>query len=170
MDRATRTNRGALSAWTITLAATAASTYALDAMATAAGVLLVASGLLSGLAHPLGLASLAATYVLWGVSLRANLAASWLLLRRTGTRTNARPRPQRSISPTTWPQTSPRSSAGSPATPPRTTGARSCASRSNAKASGTRPTRTSRGARRSPAPRSRERFPSANAQRAVVSN
>ena len=79
----------ASSAWLITFVATAASTYALDAVATAAGVLLVASGLLSGLAHPLVLAFLAATYVLWGAGLRANLSANLLLLRQTGTSTNA---------------------------------------------------------------------------------
>jgi NNMT/PNMT/TEMT family len=78
----------ALSAWVITLAATAASTYALDAVATAAGVLLVATELLSGLDHSLALAILVGSYVVWGVSLRANLGANWLLLRRTGTSTN----------------------------------------------------------------------------------
>ena len=36
--------------------------------------------LLSGLEHPLVLAVLAATYVLWGVALRANLGANWALL------------------------------------------------------------------------------------------
>jgi hypothetical protein len=81
-------SRRPLAAWMITLAATAASTYALDAVATAAGVLLVASGLLSGLDHQLVLAFLAATYVLWGVTLRANLGANWLLLGQTGTSTN----------------------------------------------------------------------------------
>jgi hypothetical protein len=90
MDGATvPSGRRGLSAWLITLAATAASTYALDAVATAAGVLLVASGLGSGLDRPLVLAVLAATYVLWGVGLRANLRANWLLLRQTGTSTNA---------------------------------------------------------------------------------
>lgn len=88
MDSATLRGRGALSAWLATLVATGASTYALDAVATAAGLLLLASGLLSGLDHPLVLAFLAATYVLWGVALRANLAANWLLLRRTGASTN----------------------------------------------------------------------------------
>ena len=87
--RATLLNRRALSAWVITLAATAASTYALDAVATAAGVLLVASQLLSGLDHLLALAFLAASYVVWGVSLRANLRANWSLLDRTATSTNA---------------------------------------------------------------------------------
>ena len=57
-------------------------------VATAAGVLLVASQLLSGIDHSLVLAFLAATYVLWGLGLRANLRANWLLLRRTGTSTN----------------------------------------------------------------------------------
>jgi hypothetical protein len=88
-DRSTvHRRRRVLSAWLITLAATAASTSALDAVATAAGVLLVASGLLSGLDHALALGFLAATYVLWGVALRANLGANWSLLRLTGTSTN----------------------------------------------------------------------------------
>ena len=69
-DRSTLpSHRRALSAWMITLTATAASTYALDALATAAGVLLVASQLLSGLDHLLVLGFLAASYVLWGVAL-----------------------------------------------------------------------------------------------------
>lgn len=87
-DRLTLPGYRALSAWIGSLVATVASTYALDAVATAAGVLLVASQLLSGLDHSLALAFLAATYVLWGVSLRANLRANWLLLRRTGASTN----------------------------------------------------------------------------------
>ena len=74
--------------WIITVAATAASTYALDAVATAAGVLLVASQLGSGLDHTAVLAFLAASYVLWGLGLRVNLRANWLLLRQTGTSTN----------------------------------------------------------------------------------
>ncbi len=80
--------RRALSAWVITLAATAVSTYALDAVATATGVLLVATELLGGIDHSVALGVLAASYVLWGISLRANLGANWLLLRRTGTSTN----------------------------------------------------------------------------------
>jgi S-adenosylmethionine/arginine decarboxylase-like enzyme len=74
---AVASGRGVLSAWMITL------------VATAAGVLLVATGLLGGLAHPFVLAFLAGTCVLWGVSLRANLGANWLLLlRRDGASTN----------------------------------------------------------------------------------
>ena len=46
-------------AWLVTLAATAASTYALDAVATAAGVLLVASGALGAAGHTAVLAFLA---------------------------------------------------------------------------------------------------------------
>ena len=87
-NRSTLPNRRALSAWMIALAATAATTYALDGMATAAGVLLVGSHLLRELDHLLVLALLAATYILWGVALRANLRANWLLLDRTGISTN----------------------------------------------------------------------------------
>ena len=76
-------------AWLITFAATAASTYALDAVATAAGVALAASGLLHGLDHGLVLAFLAGSYVLWAAGLRVSLAANWSLLEDTGTSTNA---------------------------------------------------------------------------------
>jgi hypothetical protein len=75
--------------WAVTLAATAVSTCALDALATAAGVLLVASGVLGGLQHWHALVFLAATYVAWGAGLRANLRANWSLLERTATSTNA---------------------------------------------------------------------------------
>jgi hypothetical protein len=61
----------------------------LDAIATAAGVLLVASHVLRGLPHGLLFVFLAGTYVLWGAGLRANLAANWTLLEDTGTSTNA---------------------------------------------------------------------------------
>ena len=74
--------------WVITIAATAVSTYALDAVATAAG-LLVASQLLRGLDHWLVLLFLAGTYVAWGAGLRVNLQANWALLEGTGTSTNA---------------------------------------------------------------------------------
>ncbi len=75
--------------WAITLAATAVSAYALDAFATAAGVLLAASGLLRGLEHTHLLAVLAGSYLLWGVGLRVSLKANWSLLEETGTSTNA---------------------------------------------------------------------------------
>ena len=74
--------------WLITFAATAVSTYALDAVATAAGVLLVASLLLRGLDHVFVLLFLASTYVLWGMGLRVNLKANWALLEDTGTSIN----------------------------------------------------------------------------------
>ena len=76
-------------AWLLTFIATAASTYALDGVATAAGVLLVASGLLGGVDHGLLLVFLVGSYVLWGAGLRVSLKANWLLLEQTGTSTNA---------------------------------------------------------------------------------
>ena len=80
----TRTGR-----WALTLAATAAATLAADAMASAAGVVLVASHVLHGLPHDLLFVVLAGTYLLWGAGLKANLAANWALLEDTGTSTNA---------------------------------------------------------------------------------
>ncbi|MFF5287911.1 guanitoxin biosynthesis pre-guanitoxin forming N-methyltransferase GntF [Paractinoplanes globisporus] len=74
--------------WTVSLAATVASSYALDACAAAAGVALVASGLLAGLGHAWLLLVLAASYAAWAVGLRANLRANWTLLVTTGTSTN----------------------------------------------------------------------------------
>ena len=73
----------------VTFTATAVSTYALDAVATAFGVALVASGLLGGLDHALVLGFLALSYVAWGAGLRVNLRANRALLERTGTSTNA---------------------------------------------------------------------------------
>jgi membrane protease YdiL (CAAX protease family) len=75
--------------WLITIAVTAVSTYALDATATAVGLLLVASGLLDGLSVPAAAALLLASYGLWALGMRANLRANWELLSRTGTSTNA---------------------------------------------------------------------------------
>ena len=75
--------------WVVTVLASAASTYVLDAFAVAAGALLVASGALAGLDRPLLLAFLAVTYVAWGAGMRVNLAANWALLSRTGASTNA---------------------------------------------------------------------------------
>jgi len=78
-----------LKRWGVTFAATAVSTYALDAVATAVGVLLAASQLLRGVDHALLLFFLAGTYVLWLAGLRVNLEANWMLLAETGTSTNA---------------------------------------------------------------------------------
>jgi len=75
--------------WEVTIGATVISTYALDGLATAAGVLLVASQALAGFGHSALLAFLASTYVLWALGLRVNLRANWALLERTGTSTNA---------------------------------------------------------------------------------
>jgi hypothetical protein len=75
--------------WVVTVTATAVSTYALDGVATAAGVLLVASHTLGGLGNGYALGFLAATYATWGAGLRANLRANWSLLEQTGMSTNA---------------------------------------------------------------------------------
>ena len=76
-------------AWAITLAATAVSTYALDAVATVAGIALAASGALAGLGGGLLLAFLALSYVAWAAGMRVNLRANWLLLVETGASTTA---------------------------------------------------------------------------------
>jgi hypothetical protein len=84
-----RPSRGRrLTPWALTIAATAVSTYALDALATAAGVLLVASAALGGLQPWQLLALVAASYVAWGAGLRLSLRANWSLLEQTGTSTN----------------------------------------------------------------------------------
>ena len=81
--------RRRLGPWALTVAATAVSTYALDGVATAAGVLLVASGLLGGLGQWQALVLVAASYVAWGAGLRMSLGANWSLLERTGVSSNA---------------------------------------------------------------------------------
>ena len=75
--------------WAVTCAATAVSTYALDAVATVAGVLLVASHLLAGLDRVSVLLFLASTYVAWGIGIWVTLKANWSLIENTGTSTNA---------------------------------------------------------------------------------
>ena len=84
-----RAGRRLLTPWVVTITATAVSTCALDGVATAAGVLLVASGALRGLQHWQTLVLLAASYAAWGAGLRANLRANWTLLEQTATSTNA---------------------------------------------------------------------------------
>ena len=74
--------------WLITVAATAASTYALDAVATAAGLILVESHALRGFDSFQALLFLAITYLIWGAGLRVNLTANWALLERTGMSAN----------------------------------------------------------------------------------
>ncbi len=75
--------------WVVTIVATVGSMYALDAVATLAGLALVASGWLAGLPLPALAGFLLATYGFWALGLRANLRANWALLERTGTSTNA---------------------------------------------------------------------------------
>jgi hypothetical protein len=79
---------GRFGKWTISAVATAASTYALDGVAAAAGIFLVATGLLRGLGHPWLVAVLVASYAAWALGLRAGLRANWTLLVTTGTSTN----------------------------------------------------------------------------------
>jgi hypothetical protein len=74
--------------WGLSVLATAVSTYALDAIATAAGITLVAAGVLGGLTHPWLLALLVSSYGLWGAGLRAGLLANGRLLVATGASTN----------------------------------------------------------------------------------
>ena len=74
--------------WVITLFATAISTYALDGVATVAGVLLAASHVMRGLDYSLLLVVLGGTYLLWAAALRVNLKANWTLLEETGISTN----------------------------------------------------------------------------------
>ncbi len=80
---------GSTARWGLTIAATAASTVALEAVATTAGVLLAASPFLDGAHRSVVLGFLAATYVVWAAGLRVNLKANWRLLEETGTSTNA---------------------------------------------------------------------------------
>ena len=74
--------------WVVSVAATVASSYALDAWAAAAGVTVVASGLLAGLGQPWLLVLLAVSYIAWAFGLRANVRANCTLLETTGTSTN----------------------------------------------------------------------------------
>jgi hypothetical protein len=84
------TNRwvAGLRKWMVSLVATVASNYALDAWAATAGLTLVASGLLAGLNQPSLVVLLVVSYAAWTVGLRANLRANWALLVTTGTSTN----------------------------------------------------------------------------------
>jgi hypothetical protein len=75
--------------WVVTVVATVASMYALDAVATMAGLALVASGVLAGLPLPALAGFLLASYAFWAVGLRASVGANWALLQQTGASTNA---------------------------------------------------------------------------------
>ena len=75
-------------AWVVSVVATVVSTYALDLMATAAGVALVGSGAVTGLGHRWLLVLLVVSYAAWGLGLRANVRANAALLTTTGMSTN----------------------------------------------------------------------------------
>jgi hypothetical protein len=74
--------------WLVTCSAMVVSTYALDFVASGAGLALVASSLLNGISLHTAALFLAASYVLWGMGLHTNLEANLALLRHTGTSTN----------------------------------------------------------------------------------
>ena len=78
----------AVKRWGITVAATAASTYALDFVASACGLGLMASGFMAASGHVDALLFLAFSYAMWGAGLRVNLKENWALLTATGTSTN----------------------------------------------------------------------------------
>lgn len=82
------TEHPGLRKWTVSLAATVASAYALEASVVAAGTCLVASGLFSGLDRQWVVAFLVASYAVWGIGLTATVRANWMLLATTGTSTN----------------------------------------------------------------------------------
>jgi hypothetical protein len=79
---------GRLKQWTATFVANVVSTYALDTVCTASGVVLVATGLLSGLEVGGATTILALSYVLWAGGLSRSLDANWQLLEATGTSTS----------------------------------------------------------------------------------
>ncbi|MGO4832199.1 hypothetical protein AB4144_07870, partial [Rhizobiaceae sp. 2RAB30] len=74
--------------WSATLVANAVSTYALDTVSTAAGVVLVTSGLLSSIGFGPAALILVISYLLWAAGLSKSLSANWQLLEATGTSTN----------------------------------------------------------------------------------
>jgi len=74
--------------WSATIVANIVSTYALDAAATAAGAILVASGLCAGIGLAGAAMLLAGSYLLWMGGLSSGLAANWRLLEATGTSTS----------------------------------------------------------------------------------
>src|SRR4051794_19525574 len=89
MTAVTTTRAGtARRTWGVSVVATVVSTYALDLIATAAGVALVATGLLAGLAQEWLLTLLVVSYAAWGLGLRTNVRANSALLATTGLSTN----------------------------------------------------------------------------------
>jgi hypothetical protein len=75
--------------WLFAAVATGLSTYALDGVATAGGMLLVGSGVMAEVGEIQLLWVLAGTYVAWGAGLRVNLKANFRLLEEVGTSSNA---------------------------------------------------------------------------------
>jgi hypothetical protein len=88
VPRSSTTRRIAVIRWSVTAAATIASALALEALATAGGVALVAANILSTATIPVLVVVLGVTYLLWIAALRVNVVANWNLLESTGTSTN----------------------------------------------------------------------------------
>lgn len=80
---------GPLRRWGITLSATLASTYALDAIATICGLGMAMLPFAQSAGFGAALAFLLVSYLAWGLGLSVNLRANRLLLAVTGTSTNA---------------------------------------------------------------------------------
>ena len=74
--------------WAVTLAATVVSTYALDLVATAGGVLLALSGVFGDLAGGWLLTIVVVSYLIWGLGLRTALRANHALLEQTAVSTS----------------------------------------------------------------------------------
>jgi len=74
--------------WAVTLVATAVSTYALDVVAAAGGVLLSLSGALSGLDRASLVAVVALSYLIWAFGLRTALRANHALLEQAAVSTS----------------------------------------------------------------------------------
>src|SRR5262249_11376717 len=74
--------------WSIVVVATVVSTCALDLVATISGAIVAASPVLDGASRAAVVGFLVATYLLWFLGLRTNLAANGRLLEETGTSTN----------------------------------------------------------------------------------
>jgi hypothetical protein len=80
--------RSTARSWLLSGAAHVGAICALDTIATATGLAVATSGLLSGLTHIEALTFLACSYLFWATGMSVNLRANWLLLVATGTSTN----------------------------------------------------------------------------------
>lgn len=87
-QRPLRPRRHQLRNWFISAVVSVATTYGIDLVATAFGLLLVSVVSAMGVGHPVVVASWVASYALWWAGLRVNVHANLTLLERTGKSTN----------------------------------------------------------------------------------